>query len=75
MSQIRILKSNSASKCSICHGEGFIYRPSGGLKSMDYLEICQCIEETCVCDKKAPYKYLDEEHRKLVDCRCKETRV
>lgn len=42
---------------------------------MDYLEICQCIEETCVCDKKAPYKYLDEEHRKLVDCKCKETRV
>lgn len=78
MSQIRILKNDANSKgavCPVCQGEGFLFRPSGDRKSLDYFEICECIEKKCICDKKAPYLYLDDEKRVLNHCPCRNTRL
>jgi DNA replication protein DnaC len=75
VSNIRIVKNEAPKKCVICNGEGFLYRPSGGAKSVDFFELCRCIEEACVCDKKPPYMYLNDERRILSNCSCRETRL
>jgi len=73
MNQIKIIRKNEA--CPICHGEGFIYLPSGGRSGVDFLEPCRCIEEKCVCDKTPPYYYSNDESPIPRPCPCRATRT
>ncbi len=72
MAQIRVIPNPSTHVCEICHGVGFLYVPSSPGSA---IEVCRCIEEACICDKKAPYLYFDEESRVLKNCSCRETRL
>jgi len=75
VSNIRIVKNEIPKKCQVCNGEGYLFRPSGREKSLDFFEVCRCIEEVCVCDKKPPYMFLNDELRVLSNCPCRETRL
>jgi len=75
VSNIRIIKNEISRKCPKCNGEGFLFTPSGGGRSIDFFELCQCIEEACICDKKPPYMYLNDDLRILSNCSCRETRL
>lgn len=62
--------SQTEEVCPICHGEQIVFQPSGSKKSIRYIEVCRCVEEKCLCDKKPPYVYYDEKTETLVECSC-----
>lgn len=72
MPQPRILINPLVNKCDICKGEGFLYTPASGGAA---IEVCGCIEEACICDKKPPYYYADETSNVLRKCSCHEART
>ena len=61
--------------CSICGGKQIIYQLSGRSKSISYLEVCKCVEEKCICDKKPPYLYKADDSNTLRQCPCKNART
>ena len=73
MSQVRLVKKGDTA-CKICGGDGFIYKPSGGKRNIEFLETCECTEKLCQCDKKPPYFFYDEQTGRLRECPCKKGR-
>lgn len=62
-------------RCPVCGGKGVIYQISSQSKTVSYLEVCKCVEEKCVCDKKPPYLYKLDNSNTLKQCPCKTARV
>ena len=60
--------------CSYCSNERFIFAPSSNRNNTSYLEICSCVEQHCICDKKPPYLYLNEATNIVQSCICKNAR-
>ncbi|MES0489826.1 MAG: ATP-binding protein [Leptospirales bacterium] len=73
MSGISMVKKKGT--CPICKGAEIIYQPSGRSKNISYLEVCKCVEEKCICDKKPPYLYKLVESNTLRQCSCKKSRT
>ncbi len=60
--------------CPYCHGKGYIYRPPSGKKNVLNLEICQCVEKYCECEKQYPYLIHEYTTGTTRVCVCKNTR-
>lgn len=60
--------------CPYCKGKGYRYLPSTSRKNFLNLEICQCVEKYCSCDKTPPYLIFNEKTEKIETCVCKSTR-
>lgn len=69
-----LLVSSKKKYCPICQNQKILFAPSGSKESFSFLEVCHCIDEKCLCDKKPPYIYFDEEQQKTIECSCASTR-
>jgi len=70
VSNVKVIYSEKKSYCSICSGRGYLYKPSARKKQFSFLEICECIEKKCQCEKKTPYMVFNEKERILEECAC-----
>ncbi len=61
---------NNLFACSTCKDEGIVFSLSARKQHISYLEICSCIDQACLCDKKPPYVYLDPKEHILKQCTC-----
>ena len=62
--------------CRHCNGQGFQLLPEAGKNFKSYFGavLCRCVESKCICDKKPPYMYMDEQNFQLLPCACREVR-
>lgn len=74
MPQVQVIRGKERKVCPLCEGQGFLLRPGGNMARRTLIEVCSCIEEACVCDKKPPYLFHDEERNVLTECPCRKVR-
>ena len=74
MAEIKVIMAKTKN-CNLCQGLGYSFSLSTSNRNFNFLEICSCVEKTCICDKKVPYVYLDEDTRQLTACPCRPYRL
>ncbi|MDH5719449.1 MAG: ATP-binding protein [Spirochaetia bacterium] len=75
MPEIKIIKHNERPACSICEDRGIIFNVANRKSQVSFIEVCRCIEEACICDKKPPYMVFNHETRTMQNCACRKTRA
>lgn len=75
MAQVQVIRGKEKTVCPLCGGQGYLLRPGGSMARRTLIEICACVEEACLCDKKPPYLYHDEERHVLKECACRKPRT